>query len=189
MKRLFLLFCLLTLPATFFTAYALSPGDEIDSFNGVIVYHNDGVNNTYGRNTVDGYNLGLKYQCVEFVKRYYYERFNHKMPETYGHAKDFFDHSVKDGALNAARNLLQYKNEGRSKPQVDDLLVMHGGSGILQQYGHVAIVSAVGKDYIELVQQNMGASRMKLPLVERGAVWYVDNTAVLGWLRRAEQSR
>jgi hypothetical protein len=61
------------------------------------VYYNGGVANVVGRNvSVDGYNLGLKYQCVEFVKRYYYQHLGHKMPDTYGHAKDFFDRNVAD---------------------------------------------------------------------------------------------
>ena len=56
------------------------------------------MNNVSGRNvTVDGYNLGLKYQCVEFVKRYYYKHYRHKMPNSYGNAKDFFIAQISDG--------------------------------------------------------------------------------------------
>ena len=45
-----------------------SDGQKIDSLNGVYVYYNGGVDNVTDRNTTaDGYNLGLKYQCVEFV--------------------------------------------------------------------------------------------------------------------------
>jgi hypothetical protein len=66
-------------------------GNVIDRFNDVEVFYNGGVNQVVGRNlTADGYNLGLKYQCVEFVKRYYYQRFNHKMSDSYGHAKKLF---------------------------------------------------------------------------------------------------
>jgi hypothetical protein len=51
-----------------------SIGQQIDSLNGVSVFYNGSFGNISGRNiTKDGYNLGLKYQCVEFVKRYYYE--------------------------------------------------------------------------------------------------------------------
>ena len=72
-------------------ARSMEIGDKVDSLNGVFVYYNHSVGNVSGRNTTaDGYNLGLKYQCVEFVKRYYYENLNHKMPNSYGHAKDFF---------------------------------------------------------------------------------------------------
>ena len=67
-----------------------SIGEVVDEFNGVKVYFNGAVEHVGGRNlAADGYNLGLKYQCVEFVKRYYYERFGHKMPNSFGHAKDF----------------------------------------------------------------------------------------------------
>ncbi len=65
-------------------------GQEVDRLNGVAVFYNGGVGHSAGRNLApDGYNLGLKYQCVEFVKRYYYQRLNHKMPESsvgYGRA-------------------------------------------------------------------------------------------------------
>ena len=55
-----------------------SVGQQIDSLNGVYVYYNGRADNVIGRNTTaDGHNLGLKYQCVEFVKRYYYEKLNH----------------------------------------------------------------------------------------------------------------
>jgi ABC-type multidrug transport system fused ATPase/permease subunit len=73
-------------------------GEQLDELNGVAIYYNDGVNTVQGRNlSQDGYNLGLRYQCVEFVKRYYFERHGHRMPNTYGHAKDFFDPTLSDG--------------------------------------------------------------------------------------------
>jgi hypothetical protein len=99
-------------------------GQEIDRLNGVPVYFNGGVGHTSGRTpTPEGYNIGLKYQCVEFVKRYYYERFGHKMPDSYGHAKEFFQADLEDGALNVQRNLLQFRNGGAACPRPDDLLV------------------------------------------------------------------
>lgn len=77
-----------------------------------------------GRNiSADGYNIGLKYQCVEFVKRYYLEHLGHKMPDTYGHAKDFFDRSLTDGMFNERRALIQYTNGSISSPQQGDLII------------------------------------------------------------------
>lgn len=76
----------------------LAPGRQIDELHGVAIYYNGGVNQSRGRNTsVDGYNLGIRHQCVEFVKRYYFERFGHRMPDSYGHARSFFDPSLADG--------------------------------------------------------------------------------------------
>ncbi len=76
-------------------------GEIIDRLDGVEVYFNGGVSHSGERNlATDGYNLGIKYQCVEFVKRYYYRHFNHRMPNAYGHAADFFDATLGDGEVN-----------------------------------------------------------------------------------------
>lgn len=138
-----------------------------------------------GRNlTQDGYNLGLRYQCVEFVKRYYFERHGHRMPESYGHAKDFFDPQVGDGALNARRGLLQFTNGSTAPPQADDLLVF--APSLLNRYGHVAIIASVGSDMLQIAQQNPGpfaSARENLPLGHREGRWYIENDRVQGWLR------
>lgn len=159
-------------------------GQKLDSLNGVYVYYNGGVDNVEERNVTDGgYNLGLKYQCVEFAKRYYYEYYHHEMPDSYGHARDFFDPNVKDGAFNKKRALLQYTNPSSVKPQVGDLLIFDGHAG--NPYGHVAIVSAVYEKEIELIQQNPGpfaSSRVKLGLDFVNNTYIVDNERLLGWL-------
>ncbi len=161
-------------------------GQKIDSLNGVLVYFNGGVGNVSGRElTQNGYNIGLKYQCVEFVKRYYFEALNHQMPDSYGNAKDFFNPKIKDGALNKKRNLTQYINFSQSKPQVNDLLVYSGT--LLNKYGHVAIVSKVTEGKIEIIQQNPGpftASREVYSLIKKGDKWVIDNDRILGWLRK-----
>ena len=164
-------------------------GEKLDEFNGVVVYYNGAINNTSGRTIAsDGYNLGLKFQCVEFVKRYYYERFKHKMPNPMGHAKEFFLPSVPDGGLNKERMLIQYQNNSFNPPVEEDLIVF--GPWLLNQYGHVAIISKVGTDFIEVVQQNsgpFGSTRERFPLVLSNGKVRVGNDRVLGWLRR-EQS-
>ncbi len=88
------------------------------------------VGHSDGRNTgPDGYNIGMKYQCVEFVKRYYYQRFHHKMPDSYGNAKEFYDAAVPDSGLNQKRALLQFCNGSISKPRLEDLLIFDGHPG------------------------------------------------------------
>jgi surface antigen len=165
-------------------SYAI--GQPIDSLNGVIVYYNGGIDNISGRNvTADNYNLGLKYQCVEFVKRYYYQYLHHKMPDSYGNAADFFDKEVKDGEKNQKRDLIQYCNPGKSKPMMNDLIIMSGT--IANRCGHVAIVSKVTENEIEIIQQNPGPfakSRVKFPLVYSAGKWKIKNDRILGWLRK-----
>lgn len=163
-------------------------GDVVDTFNGVPVYYNGSILNVTARNlAADGYNLGLKYQCVEYVKRYYYEVFKHKMPNTYGDAKDFFDKKIPDGNLNPKRNLLQFKNFGKYQPLPNDIIVWKGNKW--NPYGHVAIVSDTNKYSIEIVQQNPGPgepSRVDLPIVYYEGKWKVCVPGVLGWLRKAK---
>ena len=165
---------------------SIAAGTVIDSLNGVKVYYNGSVGNISGRNfAADGYNLGLKYQCVEFVKRYYYEHLNHKMPDSYGDAKDFFNHSLKDGELNKKRNLIQHSNPGRYKPKVDDMLIYSGST--FNKFGHVAIVSKVSAGEIEIIQQNAGpvsGARQNFKLKNRGRTWEIGNERIMGWLRK-----
>lgn len=166
----------------------VSVGQPIDSLNGVFVYFNGGVENISGRNTAaDGYNIGLKYQCVEFVKRYYYEHLHHKMPDSYGHAKDFFDNTIADSQLNTKRNLMQYTNPSRTKPNVDDLLIFNGNR--FNQYGHVAILSNSTDSNVEIIQQNAGPfskSRETYQLKRINGKWQIENKRIVGWLRKVQ---
>lgn len=166
--------------------FSHEPGEAIDSLNHVVVYYNGGVNHVSGRNlTADGYNLGLKYQCVEFVKRYYFEMFSHKMPDSYGHAVDFFDRTLVDGDTNKARGLMQCSNPSAHKPAIHNILVFDGT--LWNKYGHVAIVTEVSDDQLVIIQQNPGPfadSRVTLKLIYQEDKWQIANDRVLGWLHQ-----
>jgi surface antigen len=163
-----------------------SIGQKLDSLNGVYVYYNGNVSHTGKRNlTEDGYNIGLEYQCVEFVKRYYYQYYQHKLPDSYGNAKDFYDDTLHDGQMNLKRNLYQFANPSNTKPIVGDLLIFDGHVG--NKYGHVAIVSNVDSNSIEIIQQNPGPfakSRAIISLQKVNNKYKIDNNRILGWLRK-----
>lgn len=158
-------------------------GKELDSYMEVPVYYNGTIyTDTYGENySEDGYYYGYKWQCVEYVKRFYYDAKNHKMPDGFGNAKDFFDDNVKQGELNESRDLVQYKNGEDVKPEVDDLIVFTDS-----EYGHVAIVTGVTSSYIEVIQQNvLGKPREKFELTTEDGKYYVGTTQeAAGWLRK-----
>jgi ABC-type multidrug transport system fused ATPase/permease subunit len=189
-RRLTLLAACVLLPLTALVVYAaatrINPnsqyavGEQLDELNGVAIYYNGGVNTVQGRNlSQDGYNLG-----VEFIKRYYFERHNHRMPDTYGHAKDFFDPRVSDGSLNAKRGMQQFTNGSAEQPQAEDLLVF--APSLLNRYGHVAIIASVDNGTLQIAQQNpgpFGSSREDLGLTQREGRWYIEQSRVLGWLR------
>lgn len=159
------------------------PGEVMDMHNGVPVFFNGKINDIHGRHkTADGYNLGLKWQCVEYVKRYYFQVYGHKMPDSYGHAKDLFDKSLEDVAFNKKRALLQFRNNRSEKPISGDLLVLDGTS--YNPYGHTGIISRVSDTEVELMQQNYGKkSRDTLALSFHNGAYQVADNQILGWLR------
>ncbi|MFK7968724.1 MAG: CHAP domain-containing protein [Bacteroidia bacterium] len=186
MVRKIQIFLLLSIGAITIVLWPLvvnSPGDKIDEWNNIAVYHNGLMSNVQGRNvSSDGYNIGLKWQCVEFVKRYYYQYLNHKMPNSYGNAKDYFNRQLGDGKFNSDRGLFQYRNGGISCPKPNDIIIFEASSW--NKFGHVAIVIEVRNTEVEIIQQNdfiNGARRM---LKLDGNTCTIENPRVLGWLRK-----
>jgi len=158
-------------------------GRALDSYRGVQVYDNGLLFfRSYGKNySRDGYYFGQKWQCVEFVKRFYYQAKNHRMPDVMGHAKSFFDETLLDGALNPRRGLAQYHNGSTNKPRADDLLVFTD-----TRYGHVGIITQVGENSLEIIQQNiLGRTRREFSLVASNGHYFVTPPRVpAGWLRK-----
>lgn len=158
-------------------------GGVLDSYRGVTVYNNGLLFfRSHGRNySKDGYYFGQKWQCVEFVKRFYYQAKNHRMPDVMGNAKNFFDESLPDGALNLRRGLAQYHNGSITKPRPDDLLVFTDTT-----YGHVGIVTRVGENSLEIIQQNiLGQTRRQFSLVASNGHYFVTSPREpAGWLRQ-----
>ncbi len=193
-KRTILLFSLLVVISLFFykkrKSININPiyqiGESIDDLEGVEVFFNGSIGHVENRNvSKDGYNLGLRWQCVEFIKRFYLDFFNHKMPDSYGHAKDFFDKKIRDGELNKVRNLIQHSNPSLARPQKYDILIF--GETSSNAFGHVAIISKVSDDKIEIIQQNMGyfgSSREKLKLIFEKWKWEIVNPKILGRLSK-----
>lgn len=157
-------------------------GDEVDSYKGIPVYFNGmDYNKSYGQNySSDGYYYGYKWQCVEFIKRFYYDVYKHKMPDSYGNAKDYFNEAVPQGGLNKSRDMLQYKNGESESPKPDDLLVFTD-----KTFGHVAIITKVDGDKITVIQQNVyGKSRDTYNLKKVNGKYYVGTSRKpAGWLR------
>lgn len=126
---------------------------KIGDASGIYAYsngENTGGGGTCGTNSVSGYTTGYKWQCVEYVNRYFYQKFNKKISG--GNANTYYSKASSKG-LNSA------KNGGTDKPQVGNIICSAGGN-----YGHVAIVKEVGSDYIKAVQQNWSCSTGEIKL-------------------------
>lgn len=152
------------------------PSFSIGEFNGIQIY--SGGDNSVNRSE-SGYRYGLKWQCVEFVKRYYFDYLEHTMPNVWGHAIDYFDPSVSHGSMNNSRGLFQFENGNKEQPRENDLLVLNWA----EPYGHVAIISEVTENHIKIAQQNAGPAFIKLTLTKKNGHYTIGEEAV-GWLRK-----
>lgn len=157
-------------------------GSEIGRYKNVPAYQNGKVITTsHGKHYAnDGYYYGQKWQCVEYVKRFYHVAHSHHMPSVWGHACDFFNPEIPHGELNPARGMLQFQNGGNTAPMADDLLVFRAGT-----LGHVAIITKVNKNTIEVIQQNVhGSARSVHALSLVDGIYTVGTVKKpAGWLR------
>ncbi len=158
-------------------------GEVVFIHKGVPIYSNgEDVYKSNGKHyAADGYYYGHKWQCVEFIKRYYHDAHQHNMPDVWGHAVSFFDPKIPHANLNPARNMQQYYNAYSEPPKAEDLLVWGG------RYGHVAIISEVHDDHVIIVQQNIKYQpQARLPLIKKDKLYILQSDSghrPLGWLR------
>ncbi len=119
-------------------------GAVVGEYNGVTAYSNGG--NCYysqDNNIVDGYNCGMKWQCVEYVNRYYFIVYGLQIRNQGGNANQYYDTAEN-------RGLIPYKNgEAISPPQPGDILCSNG-----KPWGHVAIVRRVTDSEVHVIHQN-----------------------------------
>ena len=159
-------------------------GEIIDRFNNIEVYYNGDAHNVSGRNlSYDGYNIGLNYQCVEYIKLYYYYIYDHKMPDSYGHAKDLFNKALPDRKLNKKRGLYQFKNGSEYRPLPGDIMIFD--SNRKNRFGHAGIVTYSKGSECEIIQQNVGTkTREVIGVMEIDNKFFVLDKDVLGWMRK-----
>jgi hypothetical protein len=160
-------------------------GKVLDSYRGIPVYDNGLLYfRSHGKHySQNGYYFGQKWQCVEFIKRFFYDAKEHKMPDVMGHAKSFFDDTLPDGVLNPRRGLIQYRNGSAERPRPDDLLVFTD-----TKYGHVGIVTDTGDTSVAIIQQNiLFHTRQRFSLVVSNGRYFVTTPRTpAGWLRKQQ---
>jgi len=156
-------------------------GTRTGSFNDVATYSNGSTNYaSYQYNYVDGTNTGMKWQCVEYVQRYYFSIYSLDLNPYMGDANSFY-------ANGASAGLNVYENGGSQPPQVGDILCSNGGT-----YGHVAIVREVNTSNIKVIQQNWSnsSSDNSFLLNRNGNTIssFSSTYPIAGWLRKPETS-
>ena len=112
-------------------------GTKIGEYKGVPAYSNESLTHSSPSDT-----YGLKYQCVEYVNRFYATAMGHHNMKASGDAEDYYPTASQ-------RKLVAYPNKGSVKPQINDILCLKG-----KTYGHIAIVREVTNDKVYVIQQN-----------------------------------
>ena len=124
-------------------------GTALGSFSGVVNYSDNPASmpSPQPSSYVSGYYMGLEWECVEYVRRYYYTIYSKNLYSLGGsmNAWQFYGNA-------ASMQLTAYANGGTAAPQVGDILCFNQTSSGL---GHVAIIRAVGSSTVTVIQQNV----------------------------------
>jgi hypothetical protein len=157
-------------------------GTNLGSFNGVTAFSNGSAGHYSGvSNTVNGIYTGIKWQCVEYVRRYYLIVFGMDLGSLYrGNANTWYDNASQMG-------LSRYPNGSTTAPQVGDVITSRGGS-----FGHVAIIRSVTSNQVCTIQQNFSNETSDtnrcLSLSVSGGTYTVggfnSSYPIQGWLRK-----
>ena len=194
-KKLFIILNLLFLILTLFNlpeaAFALNCGDEMSVFRGIAAKHNGlchaKVTNPcccagYSCNYRDPYdNYGYRYQCVEYVNRFFNIVKNWQNMCNSGDARDYFINAQKNIERQAG---LEYCDNGKGRPQSGDILCFDDGG-----LGHVAIIVNVDpfNNKVYFIEQNWDPSGISsLDLTKSGNTYLIADRGsyhVQGWLR------
>jgi len=164
------------------TSFRVAYGSVVGGFNGITAYSNGSNDHVSGSYST----CGLKWQCVEYVNRYVYQRLGHTNLKGTGNARDYFGTA-------ASKGLTAYSNGGSVAPKVGDMLTSAGPNGSV---GHIAVVREVGADYVKVIHQNWSNSSsdnsktlsMSVASGKYTVVGFSANYPVQGWLRKTSCS-
>lgn len=158
-------------------------GSKVGSYNSIDAFSNHSVSSkdccsatVYCKNYNGSCCTGYKWQCVEYVDRYYSVKFGKCIGG--GNANTYYSNYKSKGLHRAA-------NGGTDKPQTGNILCSAGGGA-----GHVAIVREVGSNYVKVIEQNWyngsDDNSMKLNMTVKNGKYTVSGFSsgysIQGWL-------
>ncbi|MEW6049537.1 MAG: CHAP domain-containing protein [Candidatus Zixiibacteriota bacterium] len=164
-------------------------GAEIASYQNVDAYSTGEWNGTGCSNGSTTY--GYKWQCVEYVKRFYGVEVGDPISTSWGEAKNAFSKKDQD---DVGPNLVAYSQGSSTKPQPGDILCFGEAEGE-ENSGHVGIIAEVGSNYVKMIDQNRATSSVDNPIqlsLSTQAPYSVQSIGggyvVQGWLRDPDYS-
>jgi YVTN family beta-propeller protein len=150
-------------------------GTELGQYRSVPAYSNGQFQGS-GNSCETSGSYGLRYQCVEYVKRFYDVALGINTSGWRGNGVEYYDSASQKG-------LERFDNGDSTPPAPDDIVVFSGGT-----YGHVAIITSVTQHEVTIIEQNFSPTgRATLQLTNTNGNYSIaprGHYRVLGWLRR-----
>jgi glutathionylspermidine amidase/synthetase len=152
--------------------------------NGIIIYscynptshHNNYINDIYS---------GIRWQCVEFARRYLIVIRNITF-NNIDNAYQIFDLGHFKTLNNDPIKIYKNKNGSHNKPKIDDLIIW-SYDVCNKKTGHVAVIVDVDDKYIYIAEQNWSFEKMefnynrKLKLKYKKG-WTIEDKHIIGWI-------
>ncbi|CAF1551282.1 unnamed protein product, partial [Didymodactylos carnosus] len=138
---------------------------------------------------------GMKWQCVEFARRWLLMRKSCVFKNIRCAADMWTDLTSVERVTDAQQFLLAAHPNGSAEAPKHDSLLIYSRSAE-QPVGHVAIITEVGQDFIRIAEQNnkshywSGNYARQIPLVFESGVYYIkDEDEVCGWKEIEESNQ
>ncbi|RNF05728.1 putative trypanothione synthetase [Trypanosoma rangeli] len=160
---------------------------------GIPAYSNKHDGYFSGERSIDGKLFcGFKYQCVEFARRWLFERKSLVLPDVRWAVHIFDLKEVPDARTARPVRCVAVHNSTKTKPVADALLIYPSADG--SPAGHVAAITEVGDNWVRIADQNHrffkweGDYAAQLALNHENGVWTIlDHTEdgvlnPLGWV-------
>ena len=169
-----------------------SKEEILGKFNNVIAYSNKynltRTSNICDYNYInrDGTNIfsGIKWQCVEYARRYLILTHNITF-KSIDNAYQIFDLPYFTTLNNNIVNITKYLNGSKILPHIGSLLIWDKN---YKETGHVAIITSIQSYYITIAEQNYDTKSWngkpysrKLKLLYNDG-YYIKSDNVLGWI-------
>jgi len=142
------------------------------------------IQDSHNIDSQTNFNYGLKWQCVEFINRYYKQIYDKDITVKGGNAKDYWTLASDKGLDKYANGPNNAPDGSTSPPQVGDIIVSQGNP-----VGHVAIVKQIDSKGVHVAQQNWDEGPfdqdyvLTINLASNTVNGFSAGYQVTGWLR------
>lgn len=145
--------------------------------HGVPSYQNKGSSSP---NYYDGVFTGLKYQCVEYARRWLLQVKGYTFTNV-DHAYEIYDlPEVVQAETTLSRPFLSIPSTS-SDIQHGDLIIYRKSN--VFPHGHVAVASKVDKEYVYLSEQNYSSKKWKDKYARKISKASLNDGSIIGWKR------